>query len=71
METITQELFELDAAEKEKNPELTTSYRQARSEIVRVISSINSASSKVSTALKKLIIYQRQMNDILAQLEDA
>lgn len=70
LETITKELFELDAAEKEKNPELTTSYRQARSEIVRVIASIDSASSKVSSALKKLIIYQRQMKDIISQLED-
>lgn len=71
LETITKELFELDAAEKEKNPELTTSYRQARSEIVRVIASIDSASSKVSSALKKLIVYQRQMKDIISQLEEA
>ena len=48
IETITKELFELDEKEKEKNPELSTSYRQARAEIVRVISSINSASSEIS-----------------------
>jgi hypothetical protein len=41
IESITEELFELDESEKNKNPNLTTSYRQARSEIVRVISTIN------------------------------
>jgi hypothetical protein len=41
IETITEELFKLDEEEKAKNPEMTTSYRQARAEIVRVISSIN------------------------------
>jgi hypothetical protein len=40
IESLTDELFKLDAIEKEKNPELSTSYRQARSEIVRVITSI-------------------------------
>jgi hypothetical protein len=41
IDTITDELFKLDEEEKAKNPEMTTSYRQARTEIVRVISSIN------------------------------
>jgi hypothetical protein len=41
IETITDELFKLDEEQRAKNPELTTSYRQARNEIVRVISSIN------------------------------
>jgi hypothetical protein len=40
IETVTEELFKLDEEEKARNPEMTTSYRQARSEIVRVISSI-------------------------------
>ena len=71
IETITQELFELDEAEKAKNPNLTTSYRQARTEIVRVISSIDSASSEISTALKKLVNYQKQMRELLKELQDA
>ncbi|MBO7504939.1 hypothetical protein J6T66_02010 [bacterium] len=71
IETITQELFELDEQEKVKNPNLTTSYRQARTEIVRVISSINSASSEISTALKKLVNYQKQMKELLKELQDA
>jgi len=71
IETITKELFELDEKEKEKDPNLTTSYRQARAEIVRVISSINSASSEISVALKKLVTYQKQMRDLLAQLQEA
>jgi hypothetical protein len=40
IETVTEELFKLDEEEKARNPEMTTSYRQARTEIVRVISSI-------------------------------
>ena len=71
IETITKELFELDEKEKEKNPELSTSYRQARAEIVRVISSINSASSEISVSLKKLVAYQKQMRDLLKELQDA
>ena len=70
LETVTAELFALDEAEKAKDPNLTTSYRQARAEIVRVISSINSASSKVSASLKKLIAYQKQMWELLDELED-
>lgn len=71
IETVTTELFALDEKEKQKDPNLTTSYRQARAEIVRVISSINSASNKLSASLKKLIAYQKQMNELLDQLEDA
>jgi hypothetical protein len=40
IETITDELFKLDEEEMAKNPQMSTSYRQARTEIVRVISSI-------------------------------
>ena len=71
IETITAELFALDEQEKAKDPNLTTSYRQARAEIVRVISSIDSASSEISVALKKLVAYQKQMRDLLKQLQDA
>ena len=71
LETVTAELFALDEQEKAKNPELTTSYRQARSEIVRVIASIDSASADLSTSLNKLIKYQKQMNDLLRQLNEA
>jgi chromosome segregation ATPase len=71
IETITKELFELDEKEKEKNPDLTTSYRQARTEIVRVISSINKASSDISVALNKLVTYQKQMRDLLNELQQA
>ena len=71
LETVTAELFALDEQEKTKNPELTTSYRQARNEIVRVIASIDSASADLSTSLRKLVKYQRQMNDLLKQLNEA
>jgi hypothetical protein len=40
IETITEELFKLDEEEMSKNPKMSSSYRQARTEIVRVISSI-------------------------------
>ena len=71
IETITDELFKLEEEEKAKNPEMTTSYRQARTEIVRVISSINSANAKLSSSLNKLIQYQRQMRDFLKELKEA
>ena len=71
IETITNQLFELDEQEKAKNPEMSTSYRQARSEIVRVISSINWANANLTASLKKLIQYQKQMKDFLKQLREA
>ena len=70
IESITDELFELDAIEKEKNPELSTSYRQARSEIVRVITSIKWANSNLSTSLKNLSKYQKQMKEYLKELRE-
>ena len=71
IETITEELFKLDEEEKAKNPEMTTSYRQARAEIVRVISSINWANTKLLSSLNKLTQYQKQMRELLKQLRDA
>ena len=71
IESLTKELFALDESEKAKNPALTTSYRQARTEIVRVIATIDSASKDISSALKKLVKYQKQMNNLVKQLEDA
>lgn len=71
IETITDELFKLDEEQKAKNPEMTTSYRQARAEIVRVISSINGANTKLLSSLNKLTQYQKQMKDLLKQLRNA
>ena len=71
IETVTEELFQLDEMEKQKNPGLTTNYRQARDEIVRVISTINWTSEKISTALNKLVAYQKQMKQMLKELKEA
>lgn len=71
IETVTDELFQLDELEKEKNPGLTPSYRQARDEIVRVISTINWTSAKISIALNKLVAYQKQMKQMLKELKEA
>ena len=71
IETITEELFKLDEEEKAKNPEMTTSYRQARAEIVRVIASIKWANSNLTTSLNKLTQYQKQMKEFLKELRDA
>ena len=71
IETVTEELFKLDEEQREKNPEMTTSYRQARAEIVRVISSINWANEKLSLSLGKLTQYQKKMKDFVKQLRDA
>lgn len=71
IETVTAELFALDEIEKAKDPNLSTSYRQARMEMVKVISSINSASAEISISLKKLIAYQKQMRNLIKQLREA
>ncbi len=71
IETVTEELFKLDEEEKARNPEMSTSYRQARAEIVRVISSINWANERLTTSLNKLTQYQKKMKDFLKQLRDA
>ena len=57
------------SAQKEKNPNLSTSYRQARSEIVKVISTIDSASENIRSALKKITKYQKQMQELVQELE--
>lgn len=71
IETITEELFKLDEEEKAKNPEMSTSYRQARTEIVRVITSIKRANVNLESSLNKLIQYQKQMKEFLKELKDA
>lgn len=71
IETITDELFKLDEEEKAKNPEMSTSYRQARTEIVRVITSIKRANVNLESSLNKLIQYQKQMKEFLKELKDA
>ena len=71
IETVTEELFKLDEEQRAKNPEMTTSYRQARAEIVRVISSIKWANEKLSSSLGKLAQYQKKMKEFLKQLRDA
>lgn len=71
IETITEELFKLDEEEKARNPEMSTSYRQARTEIVRVITSIKWANVNLESSLNKLIQYQKQMKEFLKELKDA
>jgi len=71
LETVTEELFKLDEEEKARNPEMSTSYRQARTEIVRVISSIKWANANLESSLNKLIQYQKQMKEFLKELKDA
>ncbi len=71
IETITDELFKLDEEQKAKNPEMTTNYRQARTEIVRVITTINAANTKLSSSLNKLIQYQKKTKEVLKQLKEA
>ena len=71
IETVTEELFKLDEEEKARNPEMTTSYRQARTEIVRVISSIKWANTNLESSLNKLIQYQKQMKEFLMELKEA
>ena len=71
IETIKEELLKLDEEEKARNPEMTENYKQARAEIVRVISSIKSENAKLETSLNKLTQYQKKMKEFLKQLRDA
>ena len=71
IEAVTEELFKLDEEEKARNPEMSTSYRQARAEIVRVISSIKWANTNLISSLNKLTQYQKQMKEFLKQLREA
>ena len=64
IQSVTDQLFELDEIEKAKDPNLTANYRQARTEIVKVIASINGASEDISKSLQKRITYQKQMKDL-------
>ncbi|MDR0859974.1 MAG: peptidoglycan DD-metalloendopeptidase family protein [Candidatus Peribacteria bacterium] len=65
---MTQELFDLDAIERAKNANLDEKYRQARNEIVRVINSINLATTTISQSASKLVTYQKQMQKVVDEL---
>ena len=71
IETITEELLKLDEEENQKHPEMTTNYKQARQEILRVIKSIKWANENLSTSLERLIQYQKQMKEFLKELKEA
>jgi murein DD-endopeptidase MepM/ murein hydrolase activator NlpD len=68
LDKVTQELFDLDAIERAKNANLDEKYRQARNEIVRVINSINLATTTISQSASKLVTYQKQMQKVVDEL---
>jgi murein DD-endopeptidase MepM/ murein hydrolase activator NlpD len=68
LDKVTQELFALDAIERAKNENLDEKYRQARNEIVRVISSIDEATNQIAQSVTQLSIYQTQMKDTMNEL---
>ncbi|MDR3169759.1 MAG: peptidoglycan DD-metalloendopeptidase family protein [Candidatus Peribacteria bacterium] len=68
LDKVTQELFDLDAVERAKNADLDDKYRQARDEIVRVISSIDVATTSISQSVAKLVTYQKQMQNVVDEL---
>jgi len=70
IDDITQELFALDAAERAKNPQLDDKYRTVRNEMVRVISSIWTATTTLSTAIQNLAVYQEQIDLYLKDLQE-
>ena len=71
IDEITQELFALDEIERERNPQLNEQYRNVRNEIVRVITSINRTTEEISNAIKKLTLYQNEINYSLKDLKEA
>ncbi|MDR2190664.1 MAG: M23 family metallopeptidase [Candidatus Peribacteria bacterium] len=60
----------MDAVERAKNEHLDEKYRQARNEIVRVISSIDEATTNITQAVAKLAVYQTQMRNTFNELND-
>lgn len=70
IDKVTNELFALDEIEKQKDPNLTENYRQARVEMVKVLASINSSTENVSNSLKRLIAYQRQIKSLVKELRE-
>ena len=71
IETIKEELSKLDEEQRNKNSDMSTNYKQARFEMVKVISSIKWTSETLSWSLEKLTQYQKKMKDLLKQLRDA
>ena len=71
IDEITQELFALDDIERAKNPKLDDKYRTVRNEMVRVINSIETATTKLSTAINNLAMYQDQIQLYLSDLQQA
>lgn len=71
IETIKEELSKLDEEQRDKNSDMSTNYKQARFEMVKVISSIKWTSETLSWSLEKLTQYQKKMKDLLKQLRDA
>ncbi len=71
IETIKEELSILDEEQRNKNSDMSTNYKQARFEMVKVISSIKWTSETLSWSLEKLTQYQKKMKDLLKQLRDA
>ena len=70
IDKVTNELFALDEIEKQKDPNLSESYREARVEMVKVLASINAATENVSNSLKRLVAYQRQIKTLVKELRD-
>jgi NCAIR mutase (PurE)-related protein len=60
VEEITQELYSLDKKET-TDGQISQKYRDTRVEIVRVIQTINTTTDDVSTMLKKMAVYKKQI----------
>ncbi len=76
VEKITDELYDLDKKET-IDGKISQKYRDTRKEIVRVIQAINHTTAQVSSMLKKIAIYKKQiylsekeLKEIQGSLED-
>lgn len=61
VDSLTQQLYYLDAEEMGKNEELSDAYMQTRDQVVRVINDISASVKDVDQLLRKVAIYQRQV----------
>ncbi len=69
VDQISQELNLLDKKEIDENGETSEKYKETRQEIVNVIKNIHGTTDQVSTILKKIAVYKKQMYLSQAELK--
>lgn len=71
VDTLTQELYDMDAKERTDEWNISDKYRQTREEIVNVIANINRTTSTVDDMLKKITLFKKQILSASEELKSA